>query len=338
MAGRSGFLKQFAEGFITAEVADRKTKKEAQQIEDAYRKKKLVDLDIDSQLEERKLTKKAELDAADRKARLEQSAADFGSMFSGGSAEPTPKSAFEMGQLWTAKAAAFEGQGLKEEANAAKLKADYYQQQVSQDEKTRNVKREPPLTAEGISGSKAFSEREQKRLLTGGTSLYLPEDKRVAPGLGSVQADYELEKQSSAKAQQLYSAIEQTTANEAGKSALSDTTIEVLTQKAVKLNNSMAAATDPTQKEKLTEEYVKLLMEADSMKQGLSDTIRTTLGDSETVPAESVPLSTDAPTEQKTPQQMASDPAALEVQAQYKANKLTREQAIQKLQGLGYSF
>ena len=333
MPGRSGFFKQFASGFLQEAAREQDVKSKREEEIDLYRAKKLEDLSTADELSKREFERKTEEDKRKSREMQERSDEEMANFMS--SAQAAPKSPFELAQYFTAKAAAKTAAGDKEGAAADKLKADYYQQQVSQDEKTRNVKREPTLTTEGVSGSKAFTEREQKRLATGGNSVYLPELTRIGPGHSDAKriAAYELEKQSSAKAQQLYTTIEQASANEAGKSSLSDTSIEVLTQKAIKLDNALSTATDPTQKEQLAEEYTKLLMEADSMKNGLGDVIREALGDTGDVPAQPVEISTDQP---KTPQDMAQDPAAKAVQAEYKSGKMTKEEAIQKLQELGY--
>jgi hypothetical protein len=335
-----GFLKDFAMGFATQEAKHYEEKKKITDDEDAHRRKRLVDLDVDSKLNERKLSQQLELERQKRKDADERMALEMQTIYgspqisSESGAQPTPQSDFDMMQYYTAKASAAKSAGLDDDSAGFKLKADVYQQRIQKKATDRDTGRQPTLTAEGISGSKAFAEREQKRIDSGADSIYLPETVRVGPGLRSKVDATAQEKALSAKAQTVYGAIESASADETtGRSNLPDAQIEILTQKAVKLHAAMTLSQDDTQKEQAAEEYTKLLMEADSMKSGLSEVIKQALGDTTEEVAEPVNLSTDRATQLNILK--AHQEEALAIRSQFLAGKITAQQAKEQLQMLG---
>lgn len=151
MSGRSGFFKQMAEGAMGQYVKMNDEEKAKKDKIDAYRAQKLEDVNAQDTINKREFERKSEEDRRKAKAAQERAAEELqGFMNSSSGKTRTP---FEMGQFHTARAAALKTAGLDDESGAAKISADFYQQDIANSDRLRTQAKAGFTSVDGINPS-----------------------------------------------------------------------------------------------------------------------------------------------------------------------------------------
>jgi hypothetical protein len=340
------FLSDFAGGFAAVKMKQYEQQDKAAYEEDAYRKKRVIDLDISKQEADYKAQKEAErLKEQMRYINGEtddKTAEQIGTIFTPGSAQPTPPNPFNMApesgnpnadfeeaQSWREKQARALEVGAEDVAKAANVKADIAEGRMKFSDKEREKARQDILSKDGVPVLKQDVEAKTKKykeesiLSDYGRGTLLRDAKTFKTQLQAEQKDDMLN-------DALKSMLAENFTNEVtGKLTIDAGTFERFSKESIKLTNDLAAATSPEEKERISLELMDLKADMNAQQTGLGDTIFEALASQGKVLPDL--SSTLSPPETPTkPVELSTDTAPAYTEGQTATNPSTNQKMIFK--------
>jgi hypothetical protein len=347
------FLSDFAGGFAAVKMKQYEQQDKATYEEDAYRKKRVIDLDISKQEADYKAQKEAEIRAIRAKEYKsmiqDKTAKQMGGVFTEGSAQPTPTNTFNMApeapanpnadfeeaQSWQAIQAKALYLGDDEIAKSAKANADIAEGRMKFSDKEREKARQDILSKDGVPILKQDVEAKTKK--------YKDPMIQSEYGRGQIlqnttedKAKLQEEQKDDMLNDSLKSILADSLTNEVtGKLTVDAGTFDRFSKESIKLSNELAMATSAEEKEQLALELLELKSDMNAQQTGLGDTIFEALASQgKVIPELSTTLSTPEP--EAKPVELSVDVTPESIRDDYKSGKLTKEQAKQKLSEIGF--
>jgi len=342
-----GFLSDFAQGFAEQTSATLDLRQKQKEDLDAYRKKKVLDSDAEYELYSRKKElevaaqsrldkERAEADAREtakffqpRDTQTEQtqpipSSDNSSGFFSGMSTQRTaePKEA-----IYNKLAAAAAARGDEQAYKKHKALADA-------ESVTRTTDRQPVLSLEGAPAVEQFAKEEGERLKQDGNSMYLPRQAQISSVSNTPEKT--LEMRSAAKAATVMDTLLRSTADESGKSSLTKGEAQVVAQTLVKGKNTILSQ-EVSQEEKMAAYDAMVQLSNDLPAEAIGNSMQALFNPAELKKFTDFEQLIKQPNTQENvmPNEIVDvESARLDIRNQFRAGKLTREQAKQQLNSL----
>jgi hypothetical protein len=340
------FLSDFAGGFAAVKMKQYEQQDKAAYEEDAYRKKRVIDLDISKQEADYKAQKEAErLKEQMRYINGEtddKTAEQIGTIFTPGSAQPTPTNPFNMApesgnpnadfeeaQSWREKQARALEVGAEDVAKAANVKADIAEGRMKFSDKEREKARQDILSKDGVPILKQDVEAKTKK--------YKETLVRSDYGRGAMLQDadeFKIKLQEEQKDDMLNDALKSILADSltnevTGKLTVDAGTFDRFSKESIRLSNELSMATSAEEKEQITLELLELKSDMNAQQTGLGDTIFEALASQgKVIPELSTTLSTSEP--EAKPVELSTDTAPAYKEGQTATNPSTNQKMIFK--------